>query len=721
MFAANSVYLNPTDYSEMKLDSKEQDALYIKLQQFVFLCAYHEKIESGHVGMNQLQRKNGNYTLSQELQATVFDIGAEVALHSVTFSVDLIGKSADKVEIDSEELADSFKKQFFQQVFVVRQDLAMDFNGKKLQLQVDEFDHAAVDGGVATGQWGQVINVTECCFKKMNGSKSTLTLTGGPAPGRNDNLFKQDFDFGKMGIGGLGEEFNKILRQAFAPRIYPGLVKQLGINFIRGMLLYGPPGCGKTLIARQIGKVLNSREPKIVNGPEILDKFVGGSEEKIRELFADAEQEQREMGDNSMLHIIIFDELDSIMKKRGSGGEGAGGNVQDGIVNQLLSKIDGVDSLNNILIIGMTNRKDMIDEAILRPGRLEMHVEIGLPDDNGRLQIINIHTDKIKKSNRMSKDALDNLELLAKRTKNYTGAEIEGLIRLTVSFALHEKVDLDNLKDVDEKSIMVEWKHFELALNDTVPAFGNKNEIVLKQLYANGIVDYGPSFSGMWTTLERLLNQTRISEKTPLLTVLLEGSVATGKTALAAKLCSESDFPFIRMISPDSLLGMSEREKCGELIRVFSDAYKSKLSIIFIDDIERVLDFTPVGMRFSNAILQTLMVLLKKPPPSTRLMVVATTSIAHLLEELQLSAAFNVIQHVSQLQQPDEYCKVLEEAAQFTPDASRNIATAITRPLGVKQLLMAAEMARAASTDQSGVSATVTADGFLECLNDCGF
>ena len=85
-----------------------------------------------------------------------------------------------------------------------------------------------------------------------------------------------------------------------------------------------------------------------------------------------------------MLHIIIFDELDSIMKKRGSGGEGAGANVQDGIVNQLLSKIDGVDSLNNILIIGMTNRKDMIDEAILRPGRLEMHVEIGLPDEAGR-------------------------------------------------------------------------------------------------------------------------------------------------------------------------------------------------------------------------------------------------------------------------------------------------------------------------------------------------
>ena len=103
-----------------------------------------------------------------------------------------------------------------------------------------------------------------------------------------------------------------------------------------------------------IGKVLNSREPKIVNGPEVLDKFVGGSEGKIRELFAEAEAEQAQMGDNSMLHIIIFDEMDAIMKKRGSTSDSTG--VNDSVVNQLLSKIDGVDSLNNILIIGMTNR-----------------------------------------------------------------------------------------------------------------------------------------------------------------------------------------------------------------------------------------------------------------------------------------------------------------------------------------------------------------------------
>ena len=149
------------------------------------------------------------------------------------------------------------------------------------------------------------------------------------------------------------------------------------------MLLYGPPGTGKTLIARQIAKALNCETPKIINGPEIFDKYVGESEKKVRELFAEAEADQEQYGDESNLHIIILDEIDAICKQRGSAGSASTG-VSDTVVNQLLSKIDGVNALNNILLIGMTNRKDMIDEAVLRPGRLELHIEISLPDERGR-------------------------------------------------------------------------------------------------------------------------------------------------------------------------------------------------------------------------------------------------------------------------------------------------------------------------------------------------
>lgn len=190
-------------------------------------------------------------------------------------------------------------------------------------------------------------------------------------------------------------QFEAIFRRAFASRVFPpSIVQRLGIKHVKGILLYGPPGTGKTLIARQIGKMLNGKEPKVVNGPEVLNKYVGQTEENIRNLFAEADAEYKEKGDDSDLHIIIFDEIDAICKSRGSVRDGTG--VADTVVNQLLTKIDGVDALNNILLIGMTNRKDMLDEALIRAGRLEVHIEVGLPDEKGRLQILKIHTSKVR-------------------------------------------------------------------------------------------------------------------------------------------------------------------------------------------------------------------------------------------------------------------------------------------------------------------------------------
>jgi vesicle-fusing ATPase len=178
----------------------------------------------------------------------------------------------------------------------------------------------------------------------------------------------------ELEIGGLDKEFSSIFRRAFASRSFPPeVVERLGITHVRGILLYGPPGTGKTLIAKKIGEMLRGK-PKVVNGPDILSKFVGESEKNIRDLFADAQKEYQEKKDHSDLHIIIFDEIDALFKQRGSTRDGTG--VHDTIVNQVLALIDGVNSLNNILVIGMTNRKDLLDKALLRPGRLEVQVEI---------------------------------------------------------------------------------------------------------------------------------------------------------------------------------------------------------------------------------------------------------------------------------------------------------------------------------------------------------
>lgn len=613
---SNRVYVSKSNFNALGAAARSlgfhisaaDPSVNVAIGPWVFLVSPYDGVGDEDLGLNQLQRKCGSFTLAQQVVVTIFVPGAEVALTGMSIGLDFIVKKsgAPKVSLDCDELTVAFKAAYLSQVFCSKQQLAMDLNGVKLELFIDILDHAAVgmDDEHTQGKLlqGQILQMTNLTWKKALGSQSNISFTGSSSSNnRNDSLFKKDFDFEKMGIGGLGTQFQTMFRRAFASRMFPGLVKQLGINHVRGILLYGPPGCGKTLIARQIGKVLNAREPKIINGPEVLDKFVGGSEEKIRALFADAEKEQAESGDDSMLHIIIFDEMDAVMKTRGSTTGSTG--VSDSIVNQLLSKIDGVDSLNNILIIGMTNRKDMIDDAILRPGRLELHIEITLPSEEGRIQILNIHTASMKANKRVAQSALDRLPELANLTKNFTGAEIEGLVRNAASFALARNIDLSKVKTVDEAALLVEWRDFERAFTESVPAFGNKDNDEINSYFRNGICNYGPSFDSFWSVLQRLMMQTKTSVRTPLMSVLLEGSVSTGKTAVAAKLCAESDFPFIRMISADSMIGHSESQKCATLLRIFSDSYKSPLSIIFIDDIERIIDYSPIGPRFSNTVI----------------------------------------------------------------------------------------------------------------------
>lgn len=263
----------------------------------------------------------------------------------------------------------------------------------------------------------------------------------------------------------------------------------MGIQHVKGILLYGPPGTGKTLMARQIGKMLNCNDPLIVNGPEILNKFVGQSEENVRKLFAPAEAEYKAKREESSLHIIIFDELDAICKQRGSKNDGTG--VGDSIVNQLLSKMDGVDQLNNILIIGMTNRLDMIDEALLRPGRLEIHMEINLPDENGRVQILNVHTARMRQYNLLEHDV--DLREIASLTKNFSGAEIAGLIKSASSFAFNRHIKIGDQASVapDFDKIKVARGDFIHALDEVHPAFG-VSEAELQQCVSNGIIKYEP-------------------------------------------------------------------------------------------------------------------------------------------------------------------------------------------------------------------------------------
>jgi vesicle-fusing ATPase len=545
---------------------------------------------------------------------------------------------------------------------------------------------------------GILTRQTEINFSKD--ARTDINLKASDRRPAANAIIRPDFKFENMGIGGLDAEFSTIFRRAFASRVFPpGLIDKLGIAHVKGILLYGPPGTGKTLIARQIGKMLNAREPKVINGPEVLNKFVGQSEENIRKLFADAEAEYKQKGDESQLHIIIFDELDAVCKQRGSGA-GGGTGVGDSVVNQLLSKLDGVDQLNNILLIGMTNRKDLIDEALLRPGRLEVHMEISLPDEAGRVQILKIHTQKMRVNDVMDRDV--DLTELAHLTKNFSGAEISGLVKSASSFAFSRHVKVGTVAGIkDVTDMKVNREDFHHALEEVKPAFGVSEE-ELTNCMQYGIIHYSPKINEILKEGRLFVKQVGEADSTPLFSVLLHGPPASGKTALAARIAIDSGFPFIKLLSPEDMVGFGEMAKVSHINKVFSDAYKSRTSVLVVDNIERIIDWVPIGSRFSNTVLQTLMVSLRKQPPNgRRLLILATTTERALLKELDLYHSFNSDIKVPNVASYDELRYILEQTNVFSPleiqqtlDGIDDFADDQSDGVGIKRILLGLETAK---------------------------
>jgi vesicle-fusing ATPase len=426
-------------------------------------------------------------------------------------------------------------------------------------------------------------------------------------------------------------------------------------------------------MARQIGQMLNAREPKIVNGPQILDKYVGESEANIRRLFADAEEEEKRLGPNSGLHIIIFDEIDAICKARGSVAGNSG--VHDTVVNQLLAKIDGVEQLNNILVIGMTNRKDMIDDALMRPGRLEVQMEIGLPNEAGRVQILNIHTRRMREFNKIDPDV--SCAEFATLTKNFSGAELEGLVRAAQSSAMNRLIKASSKVEVDPEAVeklKVNRNDFMYAFeNDVKPAFGAAAEM-LDTFLARGIINWGSPVAQMLEDGALYTEQIRASETSNLVSILIEGPPNSGKSAMASKIAKLSDFPFTKVCSPDDMVAFTESAKCLQIRKIFDDAYRSTLSCIVVDNIERLLDYGPIGPRYSNITLQALLVLLKKAPPKGRkLLVICTSSRRQVLEDMEMLSAFTSILHCPNLSTPEHLIAVLEDTDCFTKQEVQSI------------------------------------------------
>jgi vesicle-fusing ATPase len=711
----------------------------LKVKELVFVAEPHPRIDKGHIALNKIQRQSAHVSASELLDCEIFQVPQDsFLLNTVTFECKFLTPNAAlEPEIDATKFIDHLKQLYESHVFHMDQTFVTEYEGNMILVKIvgmeilssdllNEDGASTIKESPSLGQFGAK---TEVLLTKSK--YSIILFKNMPASRPTNTLFNQKFTFEKLGIGGLDAQLNNIFRRAFASRIFPpDVIKKLGIKHVKGIILYGPPGTGKTLVARQIGKVLNTVEPKIVNGPEVLNKYVGQSEENIRKLFEDAEAEYREKGDNSELHLIIFDELDAICKQRGTTQGGTG--VNDSVVNQLLSKIDGVNALNNLLIIGMTNRLDLIEEALLRPGRFEVQMEIGLPDEKGRVQILRIHTSSMRENNYLADDV--DLEELAEKTKNYSGAELEGVVKSAASFALNRQIsDIHNLqKTIDYSKLKITKADFEQALIEVKPAFGvSTNE--MESYLAQTLINYGKKFVQMMNTCKSFIHQVETSQRTNSLSVLLEGDVGSGKTTLATHLAVLSGFPYVKIISAEKMVGYSETSICNSISKIFLDAYKSPLSIIVLDNIERLIQYVKVGPRFSNTILQALLVLIKKPPPTDKkLMIIGTTSMRSVLNGLEVVDAFNVVLNVPNLTSKEEIRNVLVASGTFESEKVLDrIVKICPDEIGIKKLLLVTEMAAARidmeeeedslnQEEAAKVPKKISYDRFMRSLFDCG-
>ena len=377
-------------------------------------------------------------------------------------------------------------------------------------------------------------------------------------------------------IGGVRNEISRVREMIELPLRHPELFKRLGVEAPKGVLLYGPPGTGKTLLAKAVAHETNANFYTI-GGPEIMSKYYGESEEKLRNIFKNAEEKAPS--------IIFIDEIDSIAPKR----EEVTGEVERRIVAQLLSLMDGMSTRGKVVVIGATNRINAIDPALRRPGRFDREIEIGVPDKEGRLEILQIHTRGMP----LDKDV--DLEKIASMSHGFVGADLQSLAKEAAIRALRKvlpEIDLtaESIPSDTLRKIIVTMDDFTNVLQEMEPSALREVFVEVPNVTWNDIGGLSDVKQELQEAVEWPLKYQSLfthSDAVPPKGILLYGPPGTGKTLIAKAAAHESEANFISIKGPELLskwVGESEKG----VREVFRKARGAAPCIVFFDEIDAI-------------------------------------------------------------------------------------------------------------------------------------
>lgn len=377
-------------------------------------------------------------------------------------------------------------------------------------------------------------------------------------------------------VGGVRKQMAQIRELVELPLRHPQLFKSIGVKPPKGILLYGPPGSGKTLIARAVANETGAFF-FLINGPEIMSKLAGESESNLRKAFEEAEK--------NAPSIIFIDELDSIAPKR----EKTQGEVERRIVSQLLTLMDGLKSRAHVIVMGATNRPNSIDPALRRFGRFDREIDIGVPDEVGRLEVLRIHTKNMK----LAEDV--DLERVSKDTHGYVGADLAALCTESALQCIREKMDVIDLEDetIDAEilnSMAVTNEHFQIALGSSNPSALRETVVEVPKVSWNDIGGLENVKRELQETVQYPVEHPEKFEKfgmSPSKGVLFYGPPGCGKTLLAKAIANECQANFISVKGPE-LLTMWFGESEANVREIFDKARQSSPCVLFFDELDSI-------------------------------------------------------------------------------------------------------------------------------------